>query len=168
MPLLELDDFDIHSELTSVLNGTEQNELAFCPMFVFLICWAAESNFLGLELKSCEVFSKYYPKLRQGEISFEKFVLDVLDGKLTESNFSDEVSEFVKDYIECEGYVVDLTRLYNTNVGDLPSDFKEFDMLCKFINMSRKNYGENKLNYPDLVVFSDPEQLKREQANRAG
>jgi len=163
MAILELDDFGFHVEILSALNERELNELSFSPMFVFLIDWAVKNDCIGEELKQCEVFKENYPKLLNGEVSFPDFVMDVLDGKLTETNFSKESLPFIKDYIEYDGYVEDLTKVYKTNLGAFPNDLDSSGALYNAINESRKNYEINKSNFPDLIVFSDPEELLEQQ-----
>jgi hypothetical protein len=144
MPIIELEDFEYHAAIASVINDRELSELAFSAMFVFLVNWAAKNDVLGEELKTCSVFAERYPKLLQGNESFSSFVLDVLDGKLTTSSFSDEVVQFIKDYVEYDDYVSDLTAVYSTNIGALPENFEKAEVLYKAINTSRKNYKENK------------------------
>lgn len=163
MPIIELDDFEYHVDVVSALNGVQLDELAFSPIFVFLIDWAVKNNVLGEELKNCKVFNDRYPKLLEGKDTFSAFVLDVLDGKLTETNFADEVVPFIKDYIDYDGYVEDLTKVYATNIGVLPNNFENSELLYEAINVARENYLQNKVNFPDLVVFSDPEQLLKER-----
>lgn len=163
MPILDLEDFEYHAALVSAINERELDVLVFSPIFVFLVDWAARNGVLGESLRSCGVFAERYPKLLEGKESFSSFVVDVLDGKLTESLFSGEVVQFVKDYIEYDGYVHDLTAVYSTNIGDLPWDFEKSEDLYETINASRKNYEENKRNFLELVVFTDPASLKRER-----
>lgn len=163
MTILELDDFEFHADIMSALNERELDELSFSQMFVFLIDWAVKNNCLGEELKRCAVFNENYPKLLSGDISFSDFVLNVLDGKLIDSNFSSEALPFIKDYIEYDGYVDDLAKVYKTNLGILPANLKLTGSLCGAINESRKNYEINKNNFPDLIVFTDPDELLKQQ-----
>lgn len=163
MPIIELEDFEYHAAIASAVNEREICELDFSPMFVFLVDWAARNGVLGKALRGNSVFSERYPKLLEGRDFFSSFLLEVLDGKLTESMFSEEVVQFVKDYVEYDGYVCDLRAVYLNNIGALPDSFQKADDLYKAIDTSRKNYEENRRNFPDLVVFTDPGQLRRER-----
>lgn len=163
MAILELDDFEFHADIMSAINERELDKLSFSPIFVFLIAWAVKNNCLGEELKRYAAFNENYPKLLSGGISFSDFVLNVLDGKLLESSFSSEALPFIKDYIEYDGYVEDLTKVYKTNLGILPINLKLTDSLYDAINESRKNYEINKNNFPDLIVFTDPDELLKQQ-----
>jgi hypothetical protein len=80
-------------------------------------------------------------------------------------SFIDYGSEYTAfaDQIGYDGYIEDLTKVYATNIGVLPNNFEKSRNFYEAISTSRKNYEKNKLNYPDLVVFSDSEQLIKER-----
>ena len=164
MILLELEDFDYAVEFAYALDNLEIDELKFCPMFVFLIDWAYKRKLLDEELTECEVFKKNYPQLLTKSISFSEFVLNVLDSKLMDSNFSHKTRKFISDYIEYDGYTEDLQNIFNIhNMWFLPEDFEKSTELYNKIDESYSNYLINKKNYPELVIFYSPEQLKKER-----
>jgi len=163
MIILQLDDFEYHVELSSSLNGEEANVLVFCPMFVFLVDWAFKNNLLSDSFVGSGNFILQYRKLVTGEYSFSNFVTETLEGKLFESHFKDEAKVFIKDYIEFDGFINDLTKVFSTNLGALPKSFENSEALYKAINLSRKNYEINQLNFSNLVVFSNPEELINQQ-----
>lgn len=155
MNLLTLEDFEYHAQIASVLNGIALNELSFSPMFVFLITWAEKANHLSESVLTCSQFMESFKKLKAEQVSFEQFVINTLDGKLKESMFKDDSVNFIRDYIEFDGYVEDITNTFNTNLGVMPHNFNQFGELYSLINCSFYNYHVNKLKYPDLVIFEE-------------
>ena len=164
MILLELENFDIAAEFAEALDGIEINELVFSPMFVFIIDWAYKRGKLDDEVKECGPFIDRYPELLAGKISFSDFVLDVLDSKIIDTNFTNDIRGFISDYIEYDGYQDDLVDVFKiSNLWFLKDNFDKSEKLYKRIDKSFENYIINKENYPDLIIFYDPEQLKKEQ-----
>ena len=164
MILLELEDFDCMAEFAEALDGIEINELVFCPMFVFIIDWAHKREKLGNEVKESIPFKDRHPKLLSGEITFSEFVLDVLDSKIIDTNFTSDIRKFISDYIEYDGYRNDLLETFKiSNLWFLKESFDNSEELYKRIDKSFENYTINKNNYPELIIFYDPNQLKKER-----
>lgn len=90
-----------------------------------------------------------------GKISFVDFVLNALDGKLLDTNFSDGMRQFVRDYVEYDGYSEDLVRSFGVNLWELPHSFDNAAKLYDAIDVSLKNYRKNKETNPELVSFAD-------------
>lgn len=164
MILLELEDFDCMTEFAEALDGIKINELVFSPMFVFIIDWAYKREKLDDEVKESAPFKDRYPKLLSKKITFSEFVLDVLDSKIIDTNFTSDIRKFISDYVEYDGYRNDLLETFKiSNLWFLKDNFEKTDQLYKRLDKSFENYIINKENYPELIIFYDPEQLKKER-----
>lgn len=163
MTILELEDFDIHAGILSVVNEKELGLYAFSPLFVYLIYWAEKNGFLGDKLKNDESFKSSYRALLDSKMSFSYFVQTSLMDRLEEDYFDDEVLEFVIDYIEMDGYVLDLTQYFDVNIGSLPDSLEKVKDFKEVIEKSMANYKVNKKNFPELAVFTDPDELISQQ-----
>ena len=164
MSILELEDFDMHAGIVSVLNEKELGLEAFSPLFVYIVIWAAENDFLGMRLKNDKSFISSYRALLDSKISFSTFVEVSLQNKLEEDYFNSEVLEFIIDYIEIDGYMEDLTRYFRVNMGLLPESIEKAKDFKSVIDRSMENYKINKENFPELAVFTDPKELIKQQA----
>lgn len=161
MELIDLEDYEFQAAITSVLNNRIVSPIDFAPMIIFLIEWAKLNEFIDQIYFDKTIGEDKYEELKLGKVTFNEFVLEAMDGILSSSIFKTEVREFIEDYVEFDGYVHDLTNVFNTNIGDLPDSYTKMNELDKTINNSRKNYLENKINFPELVSFIEPERFKK-------
>ena len=162
MDLIDLEDYEFHAAITSVLNSRIVSPVDFSPMIIFLVDWAKENKFIQQTYFEKIIGEDDYKKLKLGKVTFNDVVLERMDGKLSSRMFKNDIRGFVEEYVEFDGYVKDLTDVFMTNIGDLPSSFAKMEVLHKKINESRENYLKNKTNFPDLVSFIEPEQFKKE------
>ncbi|MDH5181970.1 MAG: hypothetical protein OEY07_20085, partial [Gammaproteobacteria bacterium] len=160
MIILELEDFDYWAD--NQVTGKD-GVLVFSPMFVFLIDWAYKFNKIDESLLKEPEFNNAYLALSKNKIKFSEFVLDILDEKLLDTYFTEEARQFICDYIEYDGYMNDLSSTFKCAMWELPHELINTNILYDKINRSLANYIKNKSNYPDLCVFTDPEELKRQQ-----
>ncbi|MBO9492364.1 hypothetical protein J7384_18525 [Endozoicomonas sp. G2_1] len=163
MDIIDLEEYEFHAAMLSVLNNRALSILDFSPLVVFLLDWAKTNNFLDQTYFDKYIGEDKYSKLKLGKISFSEFVLREMKGILSSKFFINEVRCFVEDYCEYSGYSEDLTEVFQTNIGNLPVTFDDIGILYNKINESRSNYLENKINFPELIIFRDPELLKKEQ-----
>lgn len=160
--LLEIDDFDICYEFAEMLDGVELDSDSFCPLFVFIIDWAASRGYLGDALSQHEPFNNALKKLHQGNMPFSDFVYGLLDSKLTLDCFSESVSSFIKDYIRHDEYSEDIRKSYGiSNVWFLPDNFSGSERLYGYIDAAMNNYIENKKHHPKLALFDDPREVEK-------
>lgn len=152
MILFELDDFNywVDNSVTGG-RGTE----VFAPMFVFLVDWAVKRGQSEEAFISDPILSKLYSDLITEKISFVEFVFDGLDGKLLDTNFAEDIRDFVRDYVEYDGYSNDLVGSLKVNLWELPNNFKYTKSLYDAIDRSLKNYKRNKVINPEIISFSD-------------
>ncbi|MFT4807937.1 MAG: hypothetical protein ACI9LX_001260 [Paraglaciecola sp.] len=161
MDIIDLEDYEIHAAITSALNSRVISPIDFAPLIIFLIEWAKLNQFIEQSSFDQIIGEDTYKKLKLGAVTFNEFVLEVMDGVLPSNIFKTEVREFVEEYVEFDGYVKDLTDIFKTNIGDLPRDFSKMEKLNETISYSRENYLNNKTNFPELVSFVDPEKFKK-------
>ncbi len=150
MVLLELGDFDFWVD-----NAVVVNVYAFSSIFVFIIDWAYKNCVLDKDFVCSEPFHSSYPKLLSGKMNFEEFVDKVLDGKLTEEIFKNDIKEFISDYIVFDGLSKDMSGFFELPMWEFPTDFERSGKLNEVISKSRENYKKHKLNFPELVIFDD-------------
>ncbi|MFQ3251491.1 MAG: hypothetical protein ACI9O6_003341 [Glaciecola sp.] len=161
--IIDLNDFDFHCVVMSSLNKKDLSLLDFSPMIIYLVCWAYEYHELTEGFTNAE--SQKLALLKAGDVSFFEFTETVLEGRLESEIFKKGARSFVKDYYEYGGYIDDLTSVFSTNIANLPLNLINISGLYQAINKSRINYYINKSNFPELIVFRDPEQLKIEQSD---
>jgi hypothetical protein len=162
MSLFELEDFETHCEFAEVLDGLKITETQFCPIFVFIIDWAASRNKLEHTFSEYLKLNESIEKLHCGSISFKDFVFDTLDTKLVLSVFTKDIQQFITDYMDHEEYFNNLRDTYEvSNLWFLPDDFNKCEVLYHVIDTSLKNYTENKKHHPKLALFNDPDEIAK-------
>jgi hypothetical protein len=162
MSLFELEDFETQCEFAEILDGLKINEAQFCPVFVFIIDWAASRNKLEYTFSEYLKLNKSVEKLHCGNLSFEDFVFDTLDAKLILGVFIKDIQPFITDYINHDEYFKNLRDVYGiSNLWFLPGDFSKCEGLYHVIDTSLKNYHENKEHHPKLVLFNDPDEIAK-------
>lgn len=145
-----------------MIDGLAVNESIFSPVIVFIIDWALSRGLLDKAIKEEQSFIEAIENLRAGKLSFVDFVFDVMDTKLPLETFSEEITQFIKDYFEYDGYFDDLLKSYEiSNLWFLPHDFSAKENFYKQIDTSLANYTENKRHHPKLILFQDPLEVEK-------
>ena len=162
MSLFELEDFETQCEFAEVLDGLKITEAQFCPIFIFIIDWAASRNKLEYTFSEYLKLNESVEKLHCGSLSFEDFVLNTLDAKLILGVFTKDIQPFITDYMDHEAYFKNLRDTYDiSNLWFLPDNFSNCEGLYHVIDTSLKNYNENKKHHPKLVLFGDPDEIAK-------
>jgi hypothetical protein len=163
MDIIDLEDYEFQLAILSILNKRVLSLKDLAPILIFLLDWGKSNNLLNRNSFNKMIGEEDYTKLKNGKLTFSEFVVDKMNGILSSDVFKEQVREFVEDYVEYDGYFTDLTEIYQTNVGDLPTNFDGSINLYQRINESKENYKENKKNFPELVSFMNPQAFKKTQ-----
>ena len=67
--------------------------------------------------------------------------------------FKNDIRGFVEEYVEFDGYVKDLTDVFMTNIGDLPSSFAKMEVLHKKINEESEIINLDKIQNPKELIY---------------
>ncbi|TDF41958.1 hypothetical protein EYS14_03700 [Alteromonadaceae bacterium M269] len=110
-----------------------------------VIVWAFQRESVTSVISGSEAYLSLYNQMLEKEISIEKFVVEAIYGKLSEEYFSEDIREFVCDYIEAGVFYKQVCNFYEVGtVYEIPKDWT----LCKlFLNEIEEHYADVKENY---------------------
>ena len=121
----ELDDFEFLLPDGSGLG-------CFAPVFFIPIEWAYKRGFLEESLVTGEVFITNHKKLVDGLIMIDEFVANVIDYKMIDGWFSENIRDFIDVYIR--DITSMLVRYFKCSLSEVPNDWKKYGPIFNILD----------------------------------
>lgn len=133
----------IDDHLGVIPSEYELNDAATYMAIVF--GWAYEGKYLSDFIYKSELYKHFYLELSEQKLAIDKFVINCLDGKICEEHFTEEVREFVYDYITSGVFYRQVCDFFEVkNVYALP---KDWHICAAFFVELEEHFTDVKCNY---------------------